>query len=355
MSRSRSNYGSGTYEKLPSGKMRLRTMVEMPDGTKKRKTFTGKTQADCRKALKVYTDSLHEPAPKKQPPTIAEWGDTWLAARKDSIVYGTYKNYKLYLDKHITPALGSVRVDHVNAMMIEQFLQTKRSLSFSAQKAIRTELRMILDSAVANDYMVKNPMVAVSPIRSPQEKTHFYGLDEIRLIIARCAQNPFGYAVLWLLSTGCRYEELAALKWTDIHDDGTLLIQRVYAKSEAGGWEIREWTKSRKTRTVALSETVQKTIPMIAKTSEYIFPNRHGKPMSYNTFHNKYKSFLQECGVKYLSPHACRHTYATQLVNQNVNLRVIQTALGHSSTTVTERYTHPDIAAQIEAANKLPY
>ena len=62
MSRSRSNYGSGTYEKLPSGKMRLRTMVEMPDGTKKRKTFTGKTQADCRKALKVYTDSLHEPA-----------------------------------------------------------------------------------------------------------------------------------------------------------------------------------------------------------------------------------------------------------------------------------------------------
>lgn len=156
------------------------------------------------------------------------------------------------------------------------------------------------------------------------------------------------------MSTGCRYEELAALKWSDIHGD-TLLIQRVYAKSEAGGWEIREWTKSRKTRTIALSETVQKTIPRIARTSEYIFPNRHGKPMSYNTFHNKYKSFLQECGVKYLSPHACRHTYATQLVNQNVNLRVIQTALGHSSTTVTERYTHPDIAAQIEAANKLPY
>ena len=70
---------------------------------------------------------------------------------------------------------------------------------------------------------------------------------------------------------------------------------------------------------------------------------------------NMVVNYLQECGVKYLSPHACRHTYATQLVNQNVNLRVIQTALGHSSTTVTERYTHPDITAQIEAANKLPY
>lgn len=354
MSRSRSNYGSGTYEKLPSGKIRLRTMVEMPDGTKKRKTFTGKTQADCRKALKTYTDSLYAPAPKKTPPTIAEWGNTWLAARKGSIVYGTYKNYKLYLDKHIAPALGSIRVDHINVIMIEQFMQTKRSLSLSAQKAIRTELRMIFDAAVANDYIAKNPIAAVSPIRSPQEKTHFYGLEEIQSIVSHCALNPFGYAVLWLLSTGCRYEELATLKWSDIHDD-TLLIQRVYVKAEAGGWEVRNWPKSRKPRTIALSETLQQTIPHIAHTSEYIFPNRHGKPMSYNTFYNKYGAYLRECNVPYLSPHACRHTFATQLVNQNINLRVIQNALGHSSPVVTARYTHPDIKAQIDAANKLPY
>lgn len=354
MSRIRSNYGSGTYEKLPSGKIRLRAMVEMPDGTRKRKTFTGKTQADCRKALKTYTDSLHEPVSKRKPPTIAEWGETWLAARKDSIVYGTYKNYKLYLDKHIIPSLGNTRVDHVNAMMIEQFLQTKRSLSFSAQKAIRTELQMILDAAVANDYITKNPINAVPSIRTPAEKIHFFGLTDIQQIIAHCATNPFGYSVLWLLSTGCRYEELAALRWTDI-DDGILTIQRVYAKAETGGWEIRDRTKSGKPRTIALSDTLRRTLPDIPHTSQYIFPNRHGEPMSYNTFHNKYAAYLKECGVPYLSPHACRHTYATQLVNQNVNLRVIQTALGHSSSTVTERYTHPDIKAQIDAANRLPY
>lgn len=354
MSRSRSNYGSGTYEKLPSGKIRLRATVEMPDGTKKRKTFTGKTQADCRKAMKTFVAALYELAPVREPPTLKEWGEIWLAARQGTVVYGTYKNYKMYLERHIIPGLGNVRVDHINAMMLEQFLQTKRTLSLSAQKAIRTEIRMILDAAVANDYITKNPINAVPSVRTPTEKTHFFGLADIQRIIAHCSTNPFGYSVLWLLSTGCRYEELAALRWADI-DNGMLTIRRVYAKSESGGWEIRDRTKSGKPRTIALSDTLRRTLSEIPHTSQYIFPNRHGEPMSYNTFHNKYVAYLNECNVPYLSPHACRHTYATQLVNQNVNLRVIQTALGHSSSTVTERYTHPDIKAQIDAANKLPY
>lgn len=351
--KSRSNYGSGSYQKLPSGKVRLRIIIAMPDGSRARKTFTGKTQAECRKLWKNYEESLTQPQPQAVP-TLKVWAEQWLATKEGRVVYGTYKNYAMYLERHIIPALGNVRIDHINTLMIEQFLQTKQQLSLSAQKAIRTELHMIFHSALVNDLIVKNPLDAIAPLRTPQEKTHFFGLPDIQQIIRHCNENSFGYFVVWLLATGCRYEELSALKWDDI-DGNTLTIQRAYVKATDGGWEIRDRTKSGKPRTIALPPTLLQLIPQMPCTSEFIFPNKDGKPVSYNTFYKRYRRYLEECHVPYQSPHACRHTYATQLINQDVSLRTVQIALGHSSSTVTERYTHPDIRSQIAAVNKLPY
>lgn len=351
--KSRSNYGSGSYQKLPSGKVRLRIIIAMPDGSRARKTFTGKTQAECRKLWKNYEESLTQPQPQAVP-TLKVWAEQWLATKEGRVVYGTYKNYAMYLERHIIPALGNVRIDHINTLMIEQFLQTKQQLSLSAQKAIRTELHMIFHSALVNDLIVKNPLDAIAPLRTPQEKTHFFGLPDIQQIIRHCNENSFGYFVVWLLATGCRYEELSALKWDDI-DGNTLTIQRAYVKAADGGWEIRDWTKSGKPRTIALPSTLLQLIPQMPCTSEFIFPNKDGKPVSYNTFYKRYRRYLEECHVPYQSPHACRHTYATQLINQDVSLRTVQIVLGHSSSTVTERYTHPDIRSQIAAVNKLPY
>lgn len=59
--------------------------------------------------------------------------------------------------------------------------------------------------------------------------------------------------------------------------------------------------------------------------------------------------------VPLLSPHKCRHTYATTLLENGANLRAIQTLLGHADVSTTEIYTHVDIAALKESVSVLKY
>lgn len=59
--------------------------------------------------------------------------------------------------------------------------------------------------------------------------------------------------------------------------------------------------------------------------------------------------------VAYLSPHKCRHTYATYLLKGGANLREVQQLLGHSTVGVTEIYTHIDTDDIKSSVAKLPY
>jgi site-specific recombinase XerD len=86
---------------------------------------------------------------------------------------------------------------------------------------------------------------------------------------------------------------------------------------------------------------------------DLVFAGPTGKPVNPRGDWAEFKAMLQSAGLRNARPHDARHTAATLLLEQGVDIRVVQEILGHSSLAVTKRYTHVTSKLAEEAATRM--
>lgn len=86
---------------------------------------------------------------------------------------------------------------------------------------------------------------------------------------------------------------------------------------------------------------------------DFVFPTESGGLMHPRNFNRDYAKFFEASGIKYHSPHSCRHTFACQLHEKGVDLKTISELLGHSRIEVTNIYTHTNEKSKVEAISRL--
>lgn len=163
----------------------------------------------------------------------------------------------------------------------------------------------------------------------------------------KCAVRDIAVIEL-LFATGLRISELCGLKREAINlYDGEI---RIHGKGD----KERILQLTEKITIDALTEYESRFAAEIRK-SEYFFLNKYGHPLSDQSVRDMINRLTCAASITmHITPHMFRHSFATYLVNQDVDIRCIQEMLGHSSIRTTEIYTHVDMAKQrnvLEAKN----
>lgn len=149
-----------------------------------------------------------------------------------------------------------------------------------------------------------------------------------------------------LFSTGVRVSELCKLKVTDVDLKNKQI--RVLGK----GKRERVIPLCDKATIIALKNYKNQYLNYFEKESTF-FLNRDKRPLSDQSVRQIIKKYQsQACIPENATPHMFRHTIATLLLENRVDIRNIQTLLGHSSLAVTEIYTHVSLSAQREALGR---
>ncbi len=143
-----------------------------------------------------------------------------------------------------------------------------------------------------------------------------------------------------LFATGMRISELCSLKRNDINlSDRSILIYGKGAKErriQVGNEDVIH----------ILEEYKATFLPQIQNSGSF-FVNRRGDALSDQAVRRMLVKYTKLASIEqHITPHMFRHTFATSLLDADVDIRYIQEMLGHSSITVTEIYTHVAVAKQ---------
>ncbi len=172
---------------------------------------------------------------------------------------------------------------------------------------------------------------SVSTFKENPPKDRFLSSVEQHELLKACSVvewNKFYLLVLLALTTGARKGELLNLKWTDI--DFQARVARLH----------REETKNTKPKLLPLTKNVVEELMGFRENSTaLVFHNTTSKTKPYDIRKSWLKT-IKQSGIEYCRFHDLRHTAASNLVAAGRTLFEVGTLLGHSSTTMTARYSH---------------
>ena len=316
--------------------------------------------------------TLNDASPISQ--TVEEWISHYID-HLTGIQPDTITKYRAYLRNDIAPVLGGIPVttlnrDHVAKWVNTMYEPDDDGTRVSAKTVANKHgfLAAALGAAVPK-HIAGNPCTGIRLPRGESEEMIFLTEEQFSKLLA-AVTPPWRPLVEFLVASGCRWGEAAALRPGDVdRDAGTVRITRSWKYDRVVGYWLGP-PKTPKSR-----RTINVEAPTLAKldyTREYLFVNRDGGPVRGNGFNRRVwapalrrawpsvdadrQSPITDPAGAVLRPrtHDLRHTCASWMIKRKVQLPVIQRHLGHESIQTTiDRYGHLERGAMEDAAKAI--
>lgn len=209
-------------------------------------------------------------------------------------------------------------------------------LSKRSQARLLSSLNSFFDYLVSEGERKDNPSSAVDSPKLGKYLPVVLSVEEVRAIL-KAAPNERDRAILEVLyGCGLRVSEVCSLKISEVY------LKDMFVKVMGKGSKERLVPMAPSTAS-AIMDYLSVRPESESGCEDVLFLNRFGRALSRVAVFKMVKSVALVAGVdKNLSPHTFRHSFATHLVENGADLRVVQEMLGHESILTTEIYTHVD-------------
>ena len=322
-------------------------VAELPSlgGKRDRREFTSK---DLEEALAKRAAFLAKRAggftlPKGTQPTVSQWMAHWLENEaKPGIGATTYRTvYAQKVRDYIVPFFAKIRLADLAEEDVKAWHRhlERKGLSPGTVGLAHKILSAGLNVAVSRRRLPHNPAAFASPPKYERPAIEPPSADEVLLVLGACRDRPGGARWVTGICTGLRQGEVLGLRWRDVRlaAPASVTVRQSLARVD-GEWVLKPPKTAKSRRTVPL--------PAVAVTA--LKAHREGTAdISGRIFgwaprddHRDWTELLASLGLPHYRVHDLRHGYATMLLEQGADPRVVQDLLGWSSAKMAEVYQH---------------
>jgi integrase len=270
-------------------------------------------------------------------PSVTEWLRTHID-NLTGVQPATVARYRAYLDRDIAPAFGSMPITAVTETTIARWVN---GLGGSGKTISNKHgfLSGAFEAAVRSGVLASNPCEGRRLPHTRVEETVFLTPDEFKLLRDHIERDRWKNLATWLVTTGMRFSEAAALSPADIDVAAkTCRINKAWKYSGNYRPEIGPPKTKKSIRTISLPPAAIEVLDLTAPG--FLFTNGAGNPVWAQEFFNGGWKPGRDAAIRAgltKSPrvHDLRHTCASWMIQAGVPLPVIQQHLGHESIQTT--------------------
>ncbi len=303
--------------------------------------------------------------------TLNELYDEYIKVKQFEVRESSLKKSTTWLTLYVLPLLGSYNIDNLKKPELQRWKTSveertvgkdNHPLSLVTKQNIFAEFRALLNYAVKMEYIEKNHLTTLGTFRDAyigKHKPNFYTSDEFLNYIKAAKEYAlahsdtetyeWNYYVFFNIAfyTGMRKGEINALKWSDI-DKGTIHITRSITQKLKGNDRETPPKNKSSIRDIGIPLPLEKVL------QEHYdrFRSIHGftddwricggiSPLRDSTIDNRNTLYAKLAGIKKIRIHDFRHSHASFLANNGINIQEVARRLGHSNVELTwNTYSH---------------
>lgn len=364
------------------------------DGKPKRITVYGKTQQEVKRKLREKSEEfVKNDSNIVLAKSIKDWFSEWLYKElKYTLKPKSFDTKERTINKFIIPNFGYIQINQLTSKDVQALINkmVKQGYSLSQIDKVRSTIAQKYRLGMQNNEVTINPALNAklpASLKAEVEAKQVLALskEEVKKLTEQAYKTypngtkvySRGEFIVFLLNTGLRLGEAAALTWDDVDfHNHTITVNKSYVqalnrdknninpqtqKPYAYTMILQKSPKTtRSTRVIPLNKEAQRALKGLwdcNKKYELVCANENGKPNVSSNLNRSLKYMLKQAGISTsYSVHSLRHTFATQLFRNHVDIEIISQLLGHADTTITyNTYIHIIQAEKIEAVGSLDF